>query len=112
MNLKINDMVIGEFRQDDINLPKGIKDLVIAKCIKQHSDTTSILFRVKKMTGSSIYLRPDFITTEKADEKSWIASVSSLQKYKARKVYVSPAGELKDPGFNDKWSKQNDTEHN
>ena len=112
MNLKINDMVIGEFRQDDINLPQGIKDLVIAKCIRQHSDTTSILFRVKKMSGSSIYLRPDFITTEKADEKSWKASVSSLQKYKARKVYVSPAGELKDPGFNDKWSKQNDTKHN
>ncbi|MCR5506445.1 MAG: type II CRISPR RNA-guided endonuclease Cas9 [bacterium] len=113
MNLKINDMVVGEFRQDDINLPKGIKDLVIAKCISQYSDTTSVLFRVKKISSDGrVYLRPDFITKENADTKSWCASVSSFQTYKARKVYVSPAGELKDPGFNDKWSKQNDTEHN
>ncbi len=113
MNLKINDMVIGEFRQDDVNLPKGIKDLVVSKCIKQHSDTTSILFRVKKISSDgTIALRPDFITKEKNDTKSWLPKSSSLQKYKARKVYVSPAGKLNDPGFNDKWSKQNDTEHN
>ena len=113
MNLKINDMVIGEFRQDDVNLPKGIKDLVVSKCIRQHSDVTSILFRVKKIgSDGRIWLRPDFITKEDADTKSWGATASSLQKYKARKVYVSPAGKLKDPGFNDKWSKQNDTKHN
>ncbi len=111
MQLKINDMVKAEFKKDDASLPSGIKDLVISNCIKNHSDEVSIIFRVKKidMIHDRVFLRPDFITKEEADTKSWGATASSMIKYKARKVYVSPIGDVVDNGFDTKWSIKNDT---
>ena len=79
---------------------------------KKNIDKIKILFKVKKMSADGrIFLRPDFIAKEDADTKSWGASASSLQKYKVWKVYVDPIGRVKDPGFFDKWSLENDSKY-
>ena len=105
MRLKIDDMVMGEFSKDDEKLPTGIKDLVLHRCQKHKTDKVEILFRVKKMRSTGVvYIRPDFITKEEGDKKSVQLSASAYQKYKIRKVFVSPAGKLVDNGFSDKWN--------
>lgn len=110
MRLKTNDMVVGEFAKDDEKLPKGIRDLVLHRCKKHKTDKIEILFRVKKLNSSGIiFIRPDFITKEDGDTKSIQLGATSGQKYKIRKVFVSPAGKLVDNGFSDKW---NDTKCN
>ena len=103
-------MVVGEFAKDDEKLPKGIKDLVLHRCKKHKTDKVEILFRVKKLNSSGIiFIRPDFITKEDGDTKSIQLGATSGQKYKIRKVFVSPAGKLVDNGFKDNW---NDTKCN
>jgi hypothetical protein len=110
MQLKINDMVMAEFSKDDESLPQGIKDFVLAKCNRNHANSAKMIFRVKKISSDGrVFLRPDCVAKEEADKKSWSASCSSLVKYKARKIFVSPAGEVKDPGFDNKWSPPDDT---
>lgn len=105
MRLKTNDMVVGEFAKDDEKLPKGIKDLVLHRCEKHKTDKVEVLFRVKKLNSSGIiFIRPDFITKEDGDTKSIQLGATSGQKYKIRKVFVSPAGKLIDNGFSDKWN--------
>lgn len=98
MTLKQNDMVVGHFKKEDIlngTLPKGIQEYAQNKLAKTlESDEITILFRVKKMTGSSIYFTPHDIAKETADQKSWIASASSMQNYNAQKVIVSPIGRM------------------
>ena len=98
-------MVVGEFAKDDEKLPKGIKDLVLHRCEKYKTDKIEILFRVKKINSSGIiFIRPDFITKEEGDQKSIALTATSAEKYKIRKVFVSPAGKLVDNGFSDKWN--------
>ncbi|MCL2369536.1 MAG: hypothetical protein FWC83_02570, partial [Alphaproteobacteria bacterium] len=93
MTLRRNDMVIAEFDQNDKDLPKGIADAVKEKARFMKQDKVEIVFRVKKMgSNGTIYLRPHYVAKEDADTKSWGASASSLQNYKARKVNVSPTG--------------------
>ena len=85
--------------------PKSINEIIIEKCNKEKTSSTSFLFRVKKISSAGcIYIRPDFITKEESDKKSVCLSASSYQKYKIRKVFVSPAGKLVDNGFSDKWN--------
>ena len=65
---------------------------------------------MKKLNSSGIiFIRPDFITKEDGDTKSIQLGATSGQKYKIRKVFVSPAGKLVDNGFKDNW---NDTKCN
>ena len=98
MRLKRNDMVMATFSKQDAydeNFFKGIKDYVQAKFENMPSlQEVDILFRVKKMVGTNIFLTPHDIAKEEKDLKSWPASPSGLQKYKARKVYVSYTGRV------------------
>ena len=85
--------------------PKSINEIIIEKCNKEKTSSTSFLFRVKKISSAGcIYIRPDFITKEESDKKSVQLNASTYQKYKIRKVFVSPAGKLVDNGFSDKWN--------
>lgn len=95
MSLRINDMVMAEFSKDDPKLPKGLVETVAHQCAIEKTDTVNVVFRVKKLNSSgTVYLRPHFIAREDADTKSWIASATSLQEHKARKVCVSPSGKI------------------
>lgn len=95
MRLRINDMVMAEFSQNDPKLPKGLIDTVKHQCAIERTDTVNVVFRVKKINSSgTIYLRPHHIAKEDADTKSWAASATSLQEHRARKVHVSPTGKI------------------
>lgn len=98
MRLKRNDMVMATFSKEDAyaeDFFKGIKDYVRLKFeADSKAQTVDILFRVKKMVGSNIFLTPHDIAKEEADTKSWQASPSGLKKYNARKVYVSYTGRI------------------
>ena len=95
MSLRINDMVMAKFSQNDSDLPQGIKDTVKYQCAITNQDVVNIIFRVKKLSSSGIvYLRPHYIAKEKADTQSWAASASSLQQHNACKIHVSPTGKI------------------
>ena len=99
MTLKRQDMVMGTFTKQQAyseDFPKGIQEY--ARQIFAENPLlaqSTILFRVKKISSKgSIYLTPHNIAKEKDDTKSWIASADSLQKYHARKVFMSPTGRV------------------
>ncbi|MBO7332891.1 MAG: hypothetical protein J6U64_04425, partial [Alphaproteobacteria bacterium] len=99
MSLKRNDMVTGTFTREEAfeeNFPKGIQAYVRPRFEETTNLTeTTVLFRVKKINSNgTIYLTPHNIAKEEADTKSWATSSGSLQKYRAKKVYVSPAGRI------------------
>lgn len=86
---------MAEFSKNDPKLPKGLVDAVNHQCAIEKKDTVQMVFRIKKINSSgTVYLRPHYIAKEKADQKSWIASVGSLQEHKARKIRVSPTGKI------------------
>ncbi len=60
-------------------------------------DGGRIICRVQKMSGTKIVLRKhnDATTNEKTEIST---SGTSLQKYNSRKLFVSPAGKMYDPG--------------
>lgn len=102
MSLRINDLVRAEFSRNDKKLPKGIIEAVNHKCNWEGKDTVELNFRVKKLNSTgTIFLRPDWISKEAGDTKSWQASASSLKEHKARKIFVSPAGVLTDSVFSE-----------
>lgn len=99
MSLKRNDMVLGTFAREEAyqdDFPKGIQNYV--RSIFEKDDTlteTKVLFRVKKMNGSgTLFLVPHDIAKEDGDTKSWMPTAGALQKYKAKKVFVSPTGRI------------------
>ncbi len=95
MRLRINDMVMAEFSRDNVPLLKGLEDAVRHQLAVQDTDTVNIIFRVKKISSNgAIFLRPHYIAKEDADPKTWQANATSLQKYKARKIRVSPTGKV------------------
>lgn len=95
MSLRINDMVMAEFSKNDPKLPRGLVDAVNHQCAIEKKDTVQMVFRVKKINSSgTVYLRPHYIAKEEADQKSWMASVGSLQEHKACKIRVSPTGKI------------------
>lgn len=100
MRLRRNDMVLATFTREQAQAEdffKGIKDYV-QNIFNQNPEIeqTDVLFRVKKMTGSSVCFTPHNIAKEESDTKSWIASVSGMQKHKVRKIVITPAGRIKD----------------
>ena len=99
MRLRRNDMVLATFTREQTyadDFFKGIKDYVQNIFNQNQSfEQADVLFRVKKMTGSSVYFTPHNIAKEEKDTKSWIASVSSMKEYKVRKVVVTPSGRIK-----------------
>ncbi len=99
MSLKRNDMVLGTFTRDEVyqdDFPKGIQSYVRAIFEKDETLTeTKVLFRVKKMNSSgTLFLVPHDIAKEEGDTKSWMPTAGALQKYKAKKVFVSPTGRI------------------
>ncbi len=95
--LRINDVVEATFRADD-PLEKGFS--CIQKWVKDQfrknpdKQELKLLFRVKKMTGGSIFLRPLHIAQEDADKKSWQCTVGKFKQYQCRKVTVSATGKF------------------
>ncbi len=92
-------MVLGTFTREEAyqdDFPKGIQTYV--RSIFEKDDTlteTKVLFRVKKMNGSgTLFLVPHDIAKEDGDTKSWMPTAGALQKYKAKKVFVSPTGRI------------------
>lgn len=53
-----------------------------------------LLFRVKKMSGGSIFLRPLHIAQEDGDTKSWQCSIGKFKQYHCRKVSISAIGHI------------------
>jgi CRISPR-associated endonuclease Csn1 len=112
MRLRANDIIRAEFSKIDEVLPKEIKSVVIERCDLNRSESVQINFRVKKMVGDIVYLRPDYIAKEgdkvimengksytNTDNKSWRATAESLYERHARKIYVDPIGQITDNGF-------------
>lgn len=99
MTLKRNDMVVGTFTKEQAytsDVPEKIQPY-IQSFFEENPNLieVDVLFRVKKMkSDGSIYLTPHHIAKEKDDTKSWCACASSLQKYRARKAFVSPCGRI------------------
>ncbi len=96
MNLKRNDMVMATFSREqafDEKFPKGIQEYV-RKMFEPIStkETVDVLFRVKKMGSNGICFTPHNVAKEVSDTKSWIASYGAMQRYKVKKVHVSPSG--------------------
>jgi hypothetical protein len=108
MQLKTNDVVRAQWNKNE-EIPAGIRDSVLQKCNLERKDVIEMNFRVKKLDGGTVTLRPDFIAKEgekvekkdgtgsytNTDNKSWRATAESLKEHKARKVFISPIGELK-----------------
>jgi len=99
MSLKRNDMVTGTFTREEAfeeNFPKGIQAYVRPRFEENLNLTqTTVLFRVKKINSNGqIALTPHNIAKEEQDTKSWMATSGSLQKYRAKKVFVSPTGRI------------------
>ena len=95
--LHIDDVVEATFSAED-DLSDGFSK--IQKWIKEQfrlhpeQQELKLLFRVKKMSGGSIFLRPLHIAQEDRDEKSWKCSVGKFQQYQCRKVTVNPLGNI------------------
>lgn len=99
MTLKRNDMVVGTFLKDEVfqsDFPKGIQNYVRAIFEKDGTLTEAkVLFRVKKMNSAgTLFLVPHDIAKEDGDTKSWMPTAGALQKYKAKRVFVSPTGRI------------------
>ena len=99
MTLKCNDMVVGTFTKEDAfdaKFPKGIQNYVRTLFEKDETLTEiKVLFRVKNIGGNGqIALTPHDIAKEEKNTKSWVGTAVSLQKYKAKKVFVSPTGRI------------------
>lgn len=96
--LKINDVVEATFRRED-DMEKGFSK--IKAWVKHQFDLNPeaqqlpLLFRVKKMSGGSIFLRPLHIAQEdNGDVKSWQCAVGKFKEYHCRKVDVTAIGKV------------------
>ncbi|MBO7097387.1 MAG: hypothetical protein J6W11_01960, partial [Alphaproteobacteria bacterium] len=96
--LKINDVVEATFDRAD-KLESGFSKIKswVQQQFENHPDKQQLqlLFRVKKMSGGSIYLRPLHIAQEdNGDVKSWQCTISKFKQYKCHKVSVTPTGQV------------------
>jgi CRISPR-associated endonuclease Csn1 len=105
MRLFINDTIVLTFNNEEPTklIPHGMQKVVFNEFGRINKKEVNIIFRIKKMTGDCIYLRPQFVAKEKADQLSWAASAVGLFERKARKVSINELGEIYDPGFNTGW---------
>ena len=89
MTLKTNDQIMLEFN--------GQKQIYNLKSIGQNKQ-----FKLRHNKD-----------TKDLDDKSrtFEPYLNELKEKKMRKVYISPIGELIDPGFDNKWSSENDKQH-
>ena len=95
MTLRINDIVKANIKKsDNCKSFSGLKKFIANRFEKNpDKDNMNFYFKVKKMTGDVVYLRPLHIAQEdNGDKKSWIGSVSTLQKYNIKKVYFDVLG--------------------
>ncbi len=87
MRLFINDML-------EIEINKNNEGSAIKKFTKFITNNNKILVRIKKMSGSMVYIRPHNIAKESGDELSWAVSGDGLQTANAKKVRISPLGKI------------------
>jgi CRISPR-associated endonuclease Csn1 len=85
MRLAMDDMVEIEFDK----LGESIQ-----KRFLPYSKNGKIITKVKKMTNNLVYLRPDLVAKEDTDKLSYGASSKALQSANAKKIRVSPLGEI------------------
>lgn len=91
MKLRIGDIVRVKYD----NATELLKNDHIGKWVaEQIENKRDLLFRVKKVSKSSVYLTPIHVANEDNDTKTWEASASSLQKAKAQKVRISILGDV------------------
>lgn len=105
MRLFIDDMVMLTFdrKEMDAKISESIRDYVIESFSRTKDSSVDLVFRVKKMTGGRVFIRPHFVARENADQKSWGAFAGGLLEKKARKIFVNELGEVTDPGFKMGW---------
>lgn len=96
--LRINDIVEATFdREDDLESGFSKIKLWVKEQFKNNPDAKELklLFRVKKMSGGSIFLRPLHIAQEdNGDVKSWQCKVGKFKQYKCKKVVITPTGKV------------------
>ena len=93
MKLRIGDIV----RITYDNATELLKNSHIGKwTAEQIKNKRDLLFRVRKLSQSSVFLTPIHVANEDNDTKSWKASSTSLQRTKAHKVCVSVLGDVLD----------------
>jgi len=96
--LKINDVIEATFERND-NLESGFSKIRnwVKEQFENHPDKEQLqlLFRVKKMSGGSIFLRPLHIAQEdNGDVKSWQCTIGKFKQYQCRKVCITPTGKV------------------
>ena len=95
--LKIDDIVEATFERDD-ELESGFSKIRtwVKKQFENNPEAQKLqlLFRVKKMSGGSIFLRPLHIAQEDDVVKSWQCSIGKFKQYNCHKVCVTPTGKV------------------
>ena len=87
MRLFINDTL-------EIEINNQNKDSAIKKLLP-FAKNNKVIVRVKKMTNNMVYLIPHGVVKEdKPDELSWASSGESLNLANAKKIRVSPLGNI------------------
>lgn len=95
--LRINDIVEATFNKEDA-LDSGfskIKTWVKHQFeLNPEAQRLQLLFRVKKMSKGSIFLRPLHIAQEDDVSKSWQCTISKFKDYQCHKVFVTATGKI------------------
>lgn len=98
MSLRRNDMVLATFSKEQAfadDFPKGISSYVREKFENNPLlECVDILFRVKKMSETSVFFTPHDIAKEEDNTKSWKASAEKMKLYGIKKVFVTPMGRI------------------
>lgn len=105
MKLRIDDIVCATFKKDSNSIKDNMEKYIKNKMVD--NDSIDLLFRVKKISGTTISLTPIHIACEDhPDTKTWNARAKTLKDTNLRKVEISPLGEFSFEGSegNNKWS--------
>lgn len=87
---------VPQWRHTDAHA-KLIMRLHIDDMVAYEKDGKTVIARVKKMSGSRVYIRENKIAKEEADKLSWGAFPSGMQASNMRKITVTIDGRVIDP---------------
>lgn len=87
---------VPQWRHTDAHA-KLIMRLHIDDMVAYEKDGKTVIARVKKMSGSRVYIRENKIAKEEADKLSWGAYPSGMQAGNMRKITVTIDGRVIDP---------------
>jgi CRISPR-associated endonuclease Csn1 len=102
MRLFINDTIVLTFTKEE-TIPQGLRKFVLSKFDRSKKKEINIVFRIKKMTGKRVFIRPQLVAKENGDQLSWGPNASGLFERKGRRVSINELGEIHDPGFMPGW---------